>query len=110
MSILFSTNKSTKIEIVEVGPLPALGTNVPREAGVVRGEATCDAPVPVPGESVPDGSRVLSFRSTQVCVRVSVILVFNCLVLFNKHILHSLVGRKIHLHVSFIHVSFSFLS
>ena len=36
------------------------GHNVPREAGVVRGEAICDAPVPVPGESVTNGSRVRS--------------------------------------------------
>ena len=32
----------------------------------------------------------------------------NCLVLFNKHILHPLIGRLIHLQVSFIHVSFLF--
>ena len=65
---------------------------------MVRGEATCDAPVPVPGESVPDGSRVLSFGSTRVCVGCTL----------NKHILHSLIGRQIHLQVSFIHVSFLF--
>ena len=41
--------------------LACSGHNVPREALVVRGEASLDAPVPVPGEPVSDGSRVLSF-------------------------------------------------
>ena len=51
-----------------VGPLPALGTNVPRGAGVVRLVAT------VSGESVPDSSRVFSFRSTCVCVGCTLLL------------------------------------
>ena len=34
---------------------------------MVRGEAICDAPVSVPGESVSDGSRVPSFWSAGVC-------------------------------------------
>ena len=60
---------------MQPGPLPALGTNVPREARVVRGEATCVASVSVPGESVPDGSRVLSFRSTHVGVGCTLLLI-----------------------------------
>ena len=48
------------------GHVLALGTNVPREAGVVRGETSCDSPVSVPGEPVPDGSRVLTFMSSCV--------------------------------------------
>ena len=31
-----------------LGPPYALGTNVPRDTGLVRGEALCDAPVPGP--------------------------------------------------------------
>ena len=34
--------------------------------GVVRGEATRDAPVPVPGRPVRDGLQVISFRPTSV--------------------------------------------
>ena len=51
------------------GPSLALGTMFPREAGVVRGEAICDALVPVPSVSVTDGSRVRSF-GPPVCVTV----------------------------------------
>ena len=43
------------------GSLLARGTMFSWEAGVVRGEAICDIPVPVPGESVSDGSQVPSF-------------------------------------------------
>ena len=43
------------------------GHSVPREAVVFRREAICDAPVPVPGESVTDGSRIRSF-GPPVCV------------------------------------------
>ena len=34
---------------------------------MVRGEAICDTPVPVPGESVSDGSQVPNFGSAGVC-------------------------------------------
>ena len=34
---------------------------------MVPGEASCDAPVSVPGEPVPDGSQILSFMAS--CVR-----------------------------------------
>ena len=54
-----------------VGPPLALGTNVPREAGVARGEALREAPVPVPGELVSDHSLVRSFRSAGVCTGCS---------------------------------------
>ena len=50
------------------GRLLALGTLFLERRGV-RGEAICDAPVPVPGESVTDGSRVRSF-GPPVCVAV----------------------------------------
>ena len=43
------------------------GPKCPREEWVVRGEVTCDAPVPVPCESVPDGLRVLPLGPS-VCV------------------------------------------
>ena len=34
---------------------------------MARGEAIREAPVPVPGELVPDNSLVRSFRSADVC-------------------------------------------
>ena len=59
---------------------------VPRETKVVRGEASCDAPVPVPGEPVPDGSRILSFEPL-VCVADDPCQFFK-LMLFYQLILH----------------------
>ena len=43
------------------------GHTVPRDTGVVRGEAICEAPVPVPGRPVQDGLQVLLLWPT--CVR-----------------------------------------
>ena len=48
------------------------GYTAPRDTGVVRGEATRDAPVPVPGRPVRDGLQVISFRP--ICVRDGIIL------------------------------------
>ena len=53
-----------------IGPPSALGTLLPREMGVARGEAPREAPVPVPSESVCDGSRVPS-RGPLVCRMVA---------------------------------------
>ena len=55
-----------------IGPLYALGTLFLEIRGVVRGEATRDAPVPVPDRPVRDGLQVLSFRP--ICVRDGIIL------------------------------------
>ena len=43
------------------------GHTVPRETGVARGEASHDAPVPVPCESVCEDSQVTS-HGTLVCM------------------------------------------
>ena len=69
--------------------------------------ATRDAPVPVPGESVPDGSRVFSFRSTPMCVGCTLLLiVWYCLTHFAP------LDWSTNSFACFIHtnVSFSFLS
>ena len=70
---------------------------------MVRGEATCGAPVSVPGKPVPNGSRVPSFWST--CVRDGCTLLIT---LFFKYILHVLIGRQIFIQVSLI-IMFLFL-
>ena len=42
---------------------------------MVCGEATCDAPVPVPGESLPDGSRFFPL-GPPVCIGCTLQLIF----------------------------------
>ena len=53
---------------------------VPRETGVARGEAPREAPVPVPGESVCDSSRVPS-RGPLVCRVMAISFLFDLVVI-----------------------------
>ena len=69
------------------------GHKFPREAGVIRGEAPCDAPVSVPGEPEPDGSRVLCFMSS--CVRAGCTLLTPLMHCFPSISYTSLIGRRV---------------